>query len=147
MSIREELVALKSNGMLRAEDVVAWARDHEASALYSALEWDNEKAADQYRLWQVRRLIAIHVTDDQGERRLVSLSIDRIRGGGYRDVEDIAVNAELSSTMLADALDELRRIRTKYNKVKALVNVWNAVEDADRRHGIVRHARQETRAA
>lgn len=137
MSIKDELVALKAKGVLLPEAVVEWARKHPKSALHAAIEWDDSNAAESYRVWQVRRLIAIHVIDDDGERRFVSLSIDRVKGGGYRDVAEVAVDPELGSVMLADALAELKRVRAKYNRVKALSVVWQAVESVEDKHASV----------
>lgn len=63
MTIRSELLELQSNsgGLLQAEEVVRWARENPESALYRNLEWDNEKAGEQFRIWQGRRLIAIGI--------------------------------------------------------------------------------------
>lgn len=137
MSIRDELAAIKGGSpVLRAEDVVEWAKQNPDSEIYKSLEWDDAKAADQYRIWQARRLIAIHVVDEEGERKFISLSIDRTaKGGGYRDIQDIMVDPERASVMLSDALADLRRTRAKYNRLKSLAPVWNEIDKADAKYG------------
>lgn len=132
MTVKAELEALYDGGILRAEDVVAWAKDHPESALHSQIEWDDAKAADEYRIWQVRRLIAIHVVTEQGDRRLISLSVDRTKGGGYRAFEDIADAPALRDVMLADALADLKRVRKKYQRLQELAKVWSEVDRVER---------------
>lgn len=131
MSIQSELLALQErskDGFLHASTVITWAKSHPKSALYAAIEWDDTKAADEYRLWQVRRLIQVHVVTEEGEPRLVSLSFDRPQGGGYRAIDDILADRSLSQAMLNDALKELDRVRRKYERVKELVSVWIEIE-------------------
>lgn len=148
MTIRDELMALKNTeGMIVAEDAVEWARANPASALHGSIEWDDRKAAHEHRLWQVRRLIAVNLVYESGERQVVSLSIDRTRdGGGYRDVGDILPVKPLRDIMLEDAFKELNRIREKYEKLEELAGVWAAAKDAQttvkkqRRRGIEQHA-------
>lgn len=129
MSIQSELTALKARStLLRAEAVVEWARKHPASALHKALEWDNAKAAEEFRIWQVRRLIAIFVVSAEGDRTLISLSIDRTAGGGYRSFDDIALDVRFSEVALQDALQELERVRKKYHRLKQLIRVWAEID-------------------
>lgn len=127
-SLQRELSALKdSEGLLHAERVVTWAARHPNSALYNQFEWDNTVAAHQYRIWQARELI-VTVTYESGGPQMVSLSVDRVKGGGYREVSDVIKDRELSEIMLRDALAELDRIRIKYKQVKQLVPVWDEVD-------------------
>lgn len=128
MSIESELLALKKGEFLVAEEVHSWAKAHPESALYLALQWDDEKAAYEHRLWQIRRLISIHITYAGGERKFISLSVDRGRtGGGYRDLDDVIRDRSLYAVALADALRELERMREKYEHLKQLKPIWSAV--------------------
>lgn len=135
MSIRDELLALKDeDGLIVAEGAVEWAKANPTSALYLSLEWDNDKAAHEHRIWQVRRLISIHVVYDSGARQVVSLSIDRKQpGGGYRSIEDVLPNVDLRECMLADAVKELERVQLKYNHLHELADVWKAKDKVKRR--------------
>jgi hypothetical protein len=135
MSIESELLAIKgSDEFLIAEDVVEWARANPGSDLHKSLEWDDRVAAVEYRLHQVRRLIAIHVTYSDGSRKFVSLSIDRTRDrGGYRDIDDVLQDQTLHAVMLADALRELERVQARYNELQALQPVWQAAAQVRRR--------------
>jgi len=132
MTIRDELVELqKHDGILRPESAVMWARKNPKSALHGALEWDDNAAAHQYRIWQVRQLIAVHVVNEEGVRQIVSLSIDRInQGGGYREINSILASPPLREILLADALAELERMRLKYQGLVELAKVWDEVHRA-----------------
>lgn len=126
-SVRKELLAVQSgsdDGMLHCADVVEWARVNPGSVLYSKIEWDDERAADAHRLWQVRRLIQLHVVSDQMAETMVSLSIDRKAGGGYRSVSDVVARPDLREIMLQDALADLERLQQRYSRVEALASVW-----------------------
>lgn len=134
--IKAELLAIKAmseDGLLRAPAVVAWARENPESALHGALEWDDPSAAEEYRIHQVRRLISLHVVSEEGVPQLVSLSFDRSKSGGYRDISEVVKSRDLSAIMLADALAELERVQTKYEQVKELTAVWEQVKAARRR--------------
>lgn len=128
MTIKDELLNLQaaSGGLLKAEEAVAWASNNQESALYRSLEWDDVKAGHEYRVWQVRRLIAIHITTKEGVRQMVSLTIDRIDGGGYRDINAVISSPEMRTVMLADALAELDRVKLKYESLRELTEVWDA---------------------
>lgn len=143
MSIRDELLAIQSaseDGILHCHHVVEWARDHPNSALHSAIEWNNNAAADAYRLWQVRRLVQLYITSGDTAGQVVSLSIDRKAGGGYRSVSDVAARPDLREVMLQDALDELERVQAKYQRVEALASVWREAETVRARSGRRRRA-------
>lgn len=129
--IKAELLAIQrasKDKMLHAENVVAWAKRNTRSALHRQFEWNNTKAASEFRLWQARRLIQINVIAEDGTPQLVNLSFDRQHGGGYRSLSDVASNRELSEIMLNDALAELQRVQAKYQRVRALTMVWTAVK-------------------
>lgn len=129
MTIRDELVALqKRHGILRPEQAVEWAREHPASALHAAVDWNDTTAAHQHRIWQIRQLIAVHVVNQEGVRQMVSLTIDRVNAGGYRLLNDVMETESLREVLLADALAELERIKAKYLGLVELTRVW---EEAD----------------
>lgn len=131
MTIRTELLNLQtqSGGLLHAEKVVSWAKNNPKSDLHGSFEWNNDKAADEYRIWQARRLIAIHVVSEEGIRQLVSLTIDREQEGGYRHIDAVLQNQSLRGVLLADALADLERVRLKYEGLVELARVWDEVRN------------------
>lgn len=132
MSVRSELEAIRDqdpDGILRVEIAEQWAQDHPESALYQALEWDDEIAARQHRLAQIRRLIKVHIVTLDNRPQMISLSIDRINVGGYRQVEVVMRDKQLRVVAMADALKELERIQAKYAWLQELASVWEALEN------------------
>lgn len=141
MSIKDELLAIQSankDGILHCHEVVKWAKENSDSALHSAIEWNNRKAADAHRLWQVRRLIELNITSTKDGPRVVSLSVDRKSGGGYRSLDDVVANQDLYAVMLRDALEELERVQAKYARIEALAEVWSAAETVREKAGVRR---------
>jgi len=120
--------ATDADNILRPEAVHKWAKNHPRSALYKAITWDVDKAAFEYQLSQIRRLIVLNITSENGEPQIVSLPIDRVKpGGGYRSINDVIADKKLSASLLQDALNELARVQVKYARIQELTSVWNAV--------------------
>lgn len=130
IAIQRELQIVKGNQeTLKPSAIVEWAAKHKNSALHGCFQWDDTEAARQYRIWQARSLISLHIVTEGGERKTVSLSIDRkMKGGGYRDIDDVVRQPELRRVMLDDALAELQRIREKYKSLKELARVFDEIE-------------------
>lgn len=127
--LRDELLALRGNdGLIDPAHCVSWAGENPKSDLHAALCWDDAVAAQRYRIWQVRTLIAIKIVDAEGVREFVSLSTDRTRGGGYREAADVLHNDDLMEILLSDGLDELERLRRRFGMVPKLAPVWTALE-------------------
>ncbi|WP_375413100.1 hypothetical protein [uncultured Bradyrhizobium sp.] len=130
--IETELAKIKGNKeVINASDVVEWAKKHPKSALYTCFEWDDATAGAEHRLWQARRLIALHIVTVEGQRKTVSLTMDRAKGGGYRQIEDVVRVPDLRERMLQDALAELRRVRAKYNSLVELASVFAEIDKFD----------------
>jgi len=136
-SISDELIKLRDDeGRINPAKAVKWARKNTKSHLHSALIWDDAVAGEQYRIWQIRTLIAVHITDSDGGRRFVSLSIDRTADGGYRPIGEVLEKPDLRAVLLADALAELKRVESRYKFLQELSEVWQATHSVDRRRKV-----------
>ncbi len=132
--IREELMSIaeEHGGMLRPADVVEFARDP-GTALHSKFTWDDGEAAEQYRLWQARRVIRCSVVvipeKQQEYKAFVSLTPDR-NGitGGYRSIRSVVSNRDLREQLLEDAIREMKVFRRKYAQLKELSEVFSAMD-------------------
>lgn len=130
MQIYDEIAKIKGKrSKVHAVDLVDWAKRHPDSALYKAFEWDDTIAAQQYRLQQAAQLIRLHISKEEGVRTFVSLSVDRVTGGGYRHVQDVVKDTDLRTVMVADALAEFQRVRMKYRHLQEFVKVFEAVDE------------------
>lgn len=131
MSIKSELLKLQSkDGLLYPEKVHQWAQQNPKSELHKSLEWDDAKAGHEYRLYQIRKLIAVNIVTAEGKRQMVSLSVDRVNAGGYREINAVLEHEGHKQVMLDDAFAELERVRAKYEHFVELVEVWNALNKA-----------------
>lgn len=139
-AIKDELETIRKNhnGHLLPADVVEFARDP-STQLHTQFQWDDSRAAEQWRLQQARNIIRLHVTviqeDTEPVRAYVSLTPDRHTGGGYRATVDVVNDDELRARMVADALKELRTFRRKYEQLKELRPVWEAIDAVEATEG------------
>lgn len=128
--IELEQVRKSNRGVLTAQNVVSYAKD-KSSALHSQFDWDNKSAGNKYRLWQARQLIALHVDvveeDTSPVRAYVSLSSDRGKGG-YRSTKDVMKRPAWREQLLSDAIREMERFRERYQSLKELAGVFEAME-------------------
>lgn len=135
-SISSELLKLKDDdGKINPAAVVKWARRNTRSHLHAVLNWDDADAGEKYRIWQVRSLISVHIVDNDGGRRFVSLSIDR-QEGGYRPIGEVMERVDLRQVMLDDALNELNRVQARYKHLTELSEVWVATHRVDARRKV-----------
>jgi hypothetical protein len=133
MTVAAELRALRSaDGMIHVSTAVDWAATHPGSALHRSLEWNDAVAGTKYREWQVRQLIAVYVRDDDGNRQMISLKLDRVADGGYRDIADVMEAPDMRAAALRDALDEYNRIKDKYDWLVELAEIHAAIERVER---------------
>lgn len=145
--IRAELeqICQSHGGVLRPEDVVAFARN-ERTALHSEFEWDDVKASAEHRLWQARTVIRVTVAvlpsphaDQEPVRAYVSVVSDRVRpGGGYRPLADVMTNDEMRAELVTEALGEVKRWRRKYERIRELVPIFRAIDkvEAKQEHAV-----------
>lgn len=127
-----EHIASQNGGILRAADVVAYARDPK-TILHGKFLWDDGEAARLYRDNQARQLIRVAVKmigngSTQAIRAFVSLSTDRDEGG-YRSTIEVLSDAAMKARLLQDALAELDSFRVKYQELVELAGVFQAADE------------------
>jgi len=144
MDYREELELIRSenDGILRPADVVEYARDPQ-TALHERFEWNDTKAAEQYRLWQARELIRVVVktepTKNDATRVYVSLTDDRRNdGGGYRTLDDVMRSHTMRQALLKQAYADMVRFETTYRQLSELASVMAAMRCARQQHAPTR---------
>ena len=134
-AIRAELETIrrKNKNILRAEDVVEFAKDPN-TALNGCFEWNDKRAAHQHRLEQARTIIRVHiiVTEMKTEpvRTFVSLINDRkTKGGGYRHIKDVMSSDEMRESLLQEARWDMERFKAKYKNLLQLSKVFDSMEE------------------
>lgn len=105
-----------ADGLLKPEDVVAFAARNADSALHGEFEWDDAKAAAEHRIAQARGVIRAYVTVLPGApvrvRAFVSVPTDRANGGGYRRTSGVLKSDALRLQMVEDVLKRLEAVKT-----------------------------------
>lgn len=111
MALDQEKEALhelleENDGVLTVDAVLEAAQD-EDSPLHRHFTWDDSAAANEYRRWQARSLIAkcrivIESRPDTEVRAFVSLPSDRVAGGGYRFSFDVMQDADQKADLMRD---------------------------------------------
>lgn len=114
----------KKRGVLKPEDVVSEAR-RKNHPLHDYFVWDDDEAANQYRIWQARHLISVLVVvraDDDSDEPLTVRAYAHIReeegGNQYVHIVQGMSDVGMRERILAEALKELAGFRRKYADLK-----------------------------
>jgi hypothetical protein len=142
-ALRAAMLALAqgANRAVNPHDVVAHARDP-ASPFHKHFEWDDDVAADSYRLAQAGALIR-YVKFDVVTRDPVTKAVkltttrayqsrpsQRNRAGGYEHLEDLMADDDKRAELLHQVLKELSSYRKRYAALQELAEVWQAIDDS-----------------
>jgi len=117
-------------GPLTAERVLSKAR-REDHPLHPAFEWDDSRAAEEYRLAQARHLTrSVQVVHEDGstEPLVIHLVHEKCGGSAYVAMAVVAGDAELRAAALAEALGLLNGIARRYHYLDELSDVWSVLE-------------------
>jgi hypothetical protein len=126
-------LAARNSGVLVPAIVIDRARSPR-SPLHAVFQWDDTKAAAEFRLWQARELIqrTFRVISINGRgmkvRVFVSLKPDRYcAGGGYREMTFVLANRDMRCQLLKDAIEEMKLFSEKYASLRELARVFQAI--------------------
>jgi hypothetical protein len=122
------------HGCLKPEVVVAHAKP-EASPIHRVFEWDDEVAAEEYRLIQARALcrsVVVEVQSDEAAepvrvRAFVSVTGDD-NSRSYQAIQEVMQDDGMREELLATAWKELSAWRRKYQVLTELSTVFNAID-------------------
>lgn len=136
-TITDELneIMRMNKGFIDPVKVVEYARKPN-TLLHKRFEWDDGEAAIRYRIWQARMIIRVELVaipeyrDGEKVKAFISLVEDRYGDGekGYRSMVDILTDDELRFKMLEDARGELRSFKRKYDMLKELAEIFEAID-------------------
>ncbi|MEN0652374.1 MULTISPECIES: hypothetical protein [Hyphobacterium] len=129
-----ERIRVARNGRLTSEAVVEEAKD-EASPLHPAFEWDNDRAAHQYRVTQAAHLIrSITLVADsrpgQPEkpvRAFVNVTVDEDRS--YTSVAHALSDEALRAQVLSQAWKEIEAWKRKYSDLVEFARLFGVIEE------------------
>ena len=124
----------EANGGLSARLVLDDAKAQE-SPIHEEFEWDNERAGEEYRLWQARHLMnsMVVVVSGDGEVEkttrafVVVTQNDQDR---YESIHVVMDDPVMRQQVLTRALRELESWEKKYKELEEFAGVFKAVEKA-----------------
>lgn len=121
----EQTVGLTAKSLLDAN------RPKEAP-LHGEFEWDDSKAAEQYREQQARHIInCLCVKPERSDQEPVR-AFFTISQPSYENISVILQSAEKHSSLLDLALKELNAFKAKYNTLAQLEPVFEAIDKCTR---------------
>ena len=114
------------DGVIEPE-VVVLESESASAPLHNCFEWNDAKAAHKYRITQaqgvIRAIIAVDETEKSPETRaFVSVEHE------YHPVSIVVKNPETYEILLKNALNELRWFERKYNSLKELSAIFDAIK-------------------
>lgn len=128
-----EKLRTKFNGRLEPDMVVHVAKSA-SHPLHELFEWDDNVAAQAYRVGQARAVIrSIEVVIEEAPkskpvRAFVSVVRDRDRS--YTSVQHAMSDEDLRKQVLMQAMSELEAWRKRYAELVELANVFAAIDEA-----------------
>lgn len=123
----EELAA-KQN--LTAKALVDANRPADAP-LHGAFEWNNTKAAENWREHQARHIInCLEIVTQEREPVRAYFSIS-VKEPGYEHIDVILRNTDTRQKLLQTALAELSAFKKKYAQLEELCRVIEAIEEVE----------------
>lgn len=125
-----EQVASEHAGRLHPGDVVEAARSPR-SALHPHFEWNDEAAAEAYRLDQARALIRLIRISDEAldEPPRAFLSVKDSDGVSYRRFGDVRESVDLQLAVLKQARVDLAAFRRRYRDLVEICELVQVAED------------------
>ena len=129
-----ERIRVVNNGRLDAENVVEAARP-EYAPLHPAFEWDDGKAAVQWRIEQARYLIrSVEVVVDKpdGESSPIRafVSVQRDEDRSYTSLQHALSDEELRTQVLSQAWRELEAWRQRHAELVEFAKIFSVIDQA-----------------
>lgn len=123
--ILNKLKTEKSN--VKPEDLLELARS-ETSPIHQYFDWNDTTAAEQYRLWQARQLIATVKVEWEGKEKNLywnATITDEESDRAYFSLEETLSDEKLHLQVLKMAIKELKYFQDKYDHIKELQGIIN----------------------
>lgn len=121
----------KKQGCLTSQNVLDSARATR-SPIHSLFEWDDSKAAEQFRLKQAAQLIcnlSVEIeTDDKPIEVRAYMDISEAKTGSFLNMQSAFENKDTREIVLKRALNELIAFKAKYKNLLELREVFNAID-------------------
>lgn len=102
---------------------------------HKLFEWDDAKAAENYRLVQSRNIInnlTVTLTMPESGKQKTTVAFVNVNpvknGGKYISVPVALANEDMRKTILSNALAELESFKRKYETLTELADLWSPID-------------------
>lgn len=122
---------------VKPQQMVDYAREHEDSEMHKCFTWDNDIAADKWRLEEARmihrNLVISYVKDDAPDKEPIlvraTYRTDTAPTAGYKPTALIMRNEDERKGMLRVAKKELQQFRYKYRILSELQPIFDLIDE------------------
>lgn len=121
-----ELQSLGDN--IQPSDIVDFARNKKTE-LHKCFEWDDEVAAENYRLSQARTIMVNLVYTEPEEKEDVKIRVYQNTSNAYQETRKIIQNADEYKNLLLRAKTELQSFRQRYKTLSELSEIMLLIEE------------------
>ena len=125
----------KENGEVTKEAFLDASRPEDAPT-HPCFEWNDDVAAEKYRLWQsgnVIRNVCVVIEKDDGAKEqipaFVNVRENYKESASFVNISTVLSNEEQKKIMLSNAETELKAFRNKYAKLNELANVIGSINE------------------
>ena len=127
-SAGEELERIKAkHGSLLPEVVVEESKT-KGAVLHDCFEWDDQKAAEKYRITQAQQIIRTLVVNIRGEdEQPISVRAFVPISGEYEPINMVVSVPDMYAELLQSAKEELAAFQKKYWSINALSGVLSEI--------------------
>lgn len=130
--VGEELERIREEYGKATPEVIVEASRPKDSIFHLYFDWNDAIAAEKHRKQQARHIsnsITCEVIVEGGEKKTVRafINVRKAEEPEYVPVEIVMKDKELRQQMLANALKELIGIKQKYQTLKELSEIWDAI--------------------
>ena len=127
--VLQELKKIENSYGLVTPKAIVEEAESELSPLHDYFQWDDTKAANEFRLWQAREMIAkVRITFQDRELDAyynVRIMVEGEMQQGYASLTRVISEKSLRVQVINQALRELEYWQIKYSEYKELENLVN----------------------
>ena len=130
-TVAEEIMSIGESAT--PQQIVDKARNAK-SELHKCFTWDNDSAADKWRLQEARSIVT-HLIIKRSDENKDELPIrrfyktDKTHDSGYKPVEFVVANKDEYKALLQQAKADMCAFKAKYNGLRELETVLEAMDE------------------
>ena len=125
--VTEEILSIGETAT--PQQIVDYAKD-EATELHKCFEWNDEVAANQFRLQQARNIthhLVIEENEPKEDKPPMRFFVMPVRGNGYVPIQHVFKRENEYQQLLKQAMAELRAFKQKYARLTELQEIFDLI--------------------